>query len=195
MEDLYYITIQKEPTAAVLDALVNIPRPYRLSKDLSLAAEFPEDTYFPMLPNYGMELRDFVNNQSGALVISERVRTFLEIQEDLSNVEFLPVAVLDHKGRPVDEQFYVAHILEHQNCLDGEASGGEVWPFKPDVFASVERLVLKEGCLDPGVILFRLDRYPYPVLVRQSLAERIKAQGFTGIEFNELDGFRHIAIL
>lgn len=195
MEDLYYITIQKEPTAAVLDAVSNFPRPYRLSKDGSLAQDFPKNVQLSMLPNYGMELRDFVNSQSDVLVISERVKEFLEAQDDVENVEMLPVAVLDHKGRVVDEPFYIAHLLNHQDCLNGEASGGEVWPFKPDVFASVERLILKEDCLDPGVALFRLNRYPYPVLVRQSLADRIVAEGFTGITLNELGDFKHLATL
>lgn len=195
MESLQFVTIEKEPTAAVLDAVRNVPRPYRLDDDQPIGEDFPAKAYFPMLPGYGLELKDFVNNQSDVLVVSGRVADFLAAQADVTNVEALPTTILDHKGREVEEPYFIAHLLNHQDCLDEEASEATVWASGDGAIRSVERLVLKEDCLDPEVSIFRLRRYPYPVLVRRDLAERIEAAGFTGVVFKDIADFDHFAIL
>jgi hypothetical protein len=195
MSNFVYILFKQDPSAAVLGGVMNVSKDYELLKDVSRQDGFSTDAFFDMLPDYGLQLRDFMNNGSDLVVVSERVKDFCAEQEDIQDVEFLPVAIVDYKGHSVETPYFIMHLLGFQEAIDEEQSEGDRWASDPESFSRVYELVLNESRIAEDKAIFRLQRYPYPVIVRRDLAERIEAAELTGISFKEIADFDPFAIL
>ena len=174
--------------ACRLKALQGVDDDYELHQGISRAETWPSDSHFEMNEVYPdrLQVEDVVFNRNNVLVISEKLRAFLGA-DDLKNNEVLPVRIINHKGRAVDEPYYVLHQLELQDCIDQAESEVRSNPLDPDTFMSVRKLVIDEGKIDPDLRLFRMARYPALPIFRRDLAEGIQKEGFTGIEFGELE--------
>lgn len=173
--------------ASRLKALQSVEDDYELHQGISRAQMWPSDAHFEMNEAYPdrLQLEDVVFNRNNVLVISEKLRAFLEA-DVLKNNEALPVRLINHKGRTVDEPFFILHQLELQDCIDLAESEVRRNPLDTDSFMSVKKLVIDEGKVDPEVRLFRMARYPALPLFRRDLADDIQESGFTGIEFGEI---------
>jgi len=174
--------------ACRLKALQGVDDDYELHQGISRAETWPSDSHFEMNEVYPdrLQVEDVVFNRNNVLVISEKLRAFLGA-DDLKNNEVLPVRIINHKGRAVDEPYYVLHQLELQDCIDQAESEVRSNPLDPDTFMSVRKLVIDEGKIDPDLRLFRMARYPALPIFWRDLAEGIQKEGFTGIEFGELE--------
>jgi hypothetical protein len=173
--------------ACRLKSLQGVDDDYELHQGLSRAETWPSDGQFEMNEAYPdrLQLEDVVFNRNNVLVISEKLRAFLEVNV-LKNNEALPVRLINHKGRAVDEPYFILHQLELQDCIDEAQSEVRRNPLDPDSFMSVKKLVIDESKIDPEVRLFRMATYPALPLFRRDLADDIQKGGFTGIEFGEI---------
>ena len=174
--------------ACRLKSLQGVDDDYELHQGISRAQMWPTDAFFEMNEAYPdrLQLEDVVFNRNNVLVISEKLRAFLEADDALKNNEALPVRLINHKGRTVDEPFFILHQLELQDCIDQAESEVRRNPLDTDSFMSVRKLVIDEGKIDPEVQLFRMAWYPALPLFRRDLADEIQKSGFTGIEFGEI---------
>jgi hypothetical protein len=191
MSNYLYVSVPNDPSAARLGPVVNMPKEYQLEEDVSLEGELPLDVHFNMMDGYGLQLRDVLNCESNALVISEAVKNFLDGREDVGNAETPRVNIVDHEGKVLDEPYYLLHLRRHQDCIDEEQTEVERWAVDPESFQFVYDLTLNESRIDPDVTLFRLKRYPYPIIIRRDLAERIDATDLTGLTFREIEEYDH----
>lgn len=182
------------PHAAALGPIQEVEDDYELVLGVPRLDGWPSDAHFEMDPDFGLRLDDVVQGSDALLIVSDALRRFLEA-EGVPDVEMLPVTILDHKGRPVPTPYAVVHHVRHPDALDAEASGVTVNPIDPDYVMAVERLVIRPEAVPPEARTFRLARYPFPVLFEAGLAERIEAEGFTGIAFAPLDAFDRYALL
>lgn len=173
--------------ACRLKSLQGVDDDYELHKGISRAENWPSDSHFEMNEAYPdrLQLEDIVSNRNGVLVISEKLRAFLEV-DVLKNNEVLPVHLINHKGRAVKESYFILHQLDLQDCIDQAESVVRGNPLDPDSFMSVRKLVIDERKIDPEVRVLRMARYPMLPIFRRELAEEIQKAGFTGIDFGEI---------
>ena len=142
-------------------------------------ADFPNDTL----------LTDCLKNSSGELVVSAGVVAHLQ-GSGVQKVEYLPVHIFDHRGRPVDDSYAIAHPVQPVNCLDLDACKPRWNATIPGQIRRVQKLVLDPARIDPARQLFRCAAYTDPKIVHRSLGEGLRAAGFTGCDFIELEVFR-----
>jgi hypothetical protein len=112
------------------------------------------------------------------------VRKFLE-SRDLKNVEYLPVKILDHKGKVASEDYVIVHPIKPQDCLDLEKSEPEYNLINEDKIDEVKRMVIDEERLDPEILLFRIKDYSKDVIIRRELAKELHDQGYGGLGFKK----------
>jgi hypothetical protein len=186
--DYVFGTVQRGPKSCVLTTLQGIEDDYELHRGISRINGFPEDAYFRMDDDFprNLQLEDFLLNQNALLVISDQLKIFLEAQK-LKNNEFLPVHIVNHKGRKVKEPYYIFHQVELQDCIDVSNSDIILNAINPETFSFVYKLIIDKTQIDPEVAVFRMKRYAELPIFRRDLAERIQSEGFTGIRFGEIE--------
>jgi hypothetical protein len=179
-----------EGNSCTLTSLQGYEDAWRLHDGLPLAGEFPEDAFFPMDANFPERIRlsDCLDNLNQSVVVSRRLRDYL-IGLDLSGVEYLPVKIVNHKGRISSTEYSVVNPSFSVDCLDVGASGVTYNPIVKTDVMDMDQFVLDESKIDPELRMFRVRNVPGPILVRRDLAEEIDAQGFTAILWMELEDY------
>jgi len=178
--------------ACQLKSLMDFERDFELFDGISRASDSSADAYFEMDDDFPDDIRteDFIVDLTSLLVVSERTRQALEAT-GLKNNEFLPVTIINHKGRKEKGPFYVLHQVELQDCIDFEKTVCKRNALDPDLLSSISQLVLDERRIDPTVSLFRLKYFPYAPMFREDLVEKIRSAGLTGIKFTEPSRFKY----
>ncbi len=164
---------------------------WKLVEGVSVADEFPGDAAYRMnkdLPN-DMGLEDAVHNLNSQLVVSERLRAFLESRGDLK-IEFLPVRLINHKGREVREPYAIANILRHVDAVDKEATIHEWNSLDDTAMIGIKNLTVNPASVPDDALLFRLVHVTDVIGVRSDLAEALREAGFTGLDFPDFSAYK-----
>ncbi|MEP1446870.1 MAG: DUF1629 domain-containing protein [Paraglaciecola sp.] len=178
------------PNACSLYHFEGFDKSYLLHEGIELANKFPDDVYFDMHPDrpHDTLLVDSLFNTDKERVISESLKKFL-VAKKSPNLEFLPVKIMDHKGKFIEDKYFIMNVLDHQNCLDYDASEAEISLINDKTIDSVEQIVLLDEKVNDNFDIFRICDFPSATLVSESLAKELEDNGFTGIEFLPLDEF------
>lgn len=152
----------------------------------SFAHRFPEDATYRLIPDSNGLLPDNLSNSDGQVVISLRLKQFLDEQK-ATNVEFLPVRVAGAGGKTL-ATYFIAHPVRLQLTAWDSAASECTW--KDRRVVKIERLVIDARRLQRPGSLFRVHIVDRPVFVARALAERISAAAFTGLRFVEIDDYR-----
>lgn len=166
---------------------------WRIMEGMSRIGDFPEDAVFRMNPEfpYGIALKDSVKNTSSMIVVSPPLKEFLEKRE-VNAVEYLPVGLLNHKGRPAQGgKYFIVNLLDPVDCLDLDRCDAKYSNITPEDIRRVKSLVLDEAKVDTERQLFS-PKGLFAPLARRDLAEAIDAAGFTGIRWVELKDIRNL---
>jgi hypothetical protein len=123
-------------------------------------------------------------------VVSGRLKEQIAAADSAGQIEFLPVTILNHKGRVASEDYFFLNPVGSVDCIDIEKSGVEWNDIDDTVISSFEQLVLKEDAVPPGVALFRPLHGTKTILVSRSLADRLETDGLTGLYFVEPDEYQ-----
>jgi hypothetical protein len=168
-----------------LSLLENVEEIYDLYNGQELEA-WQAEALFKMDNNHpkGVKLIDNVSNLGDLIVVSKPLRDFLGTM-DVGFTQFLPVSIIDHKGRIASRDYFVVNPNRVIDCIDLDLSVVEWNDIDPELIADWETLVLDENRIPEGLSIFRLKFSPRKVLIYRSLAESIATQGFTGIRFVE----------
>lgn len=179
--------------SCVLGAMRGFDEIYDLKSGKSFAGVFPEDVEFEMSPDFPRNtvLTDNLMNEEGVVVCSAALKQFLEAR-GTACIEYLPVAIRNHKNRIASKDYFIITPLEPIDCLDETASGAEENLILPGEFDSVQRLVLMEEKIDPTREIFRIARFPNVTVVRRGLALQLSEQKFTGVRWVELGDFPEV---
>lgn len=171
------------PGCCTLADIENVERVYALNSGVSLSADFPRDALFRMDPDHprAVKLPEQIPNLDRLLVVSGAIKDFLE-GENLDNVEFLQVAIWNHKGRVASEDYWIVNTLTVVDCVDKEASDIKWNALDADKIASCESLVLHEEQIDSELRILRPKHLTDVVLVRRDLAEALTIHGFSGVD-------------
>jgi len=171
--------------------LEGVERPWEISKGVPRAHDFAPGAQFRMDKQFKKQvtLSDNIANSEGMAVISAPLRKFLEEQE-LTQVEYLDVALVDHKGKAVKEKYFILHPTVVVDCIDTQNSNVTWNAIDPDMISSIGNLVFKPNSIDPGLAIFRPKHKERRLFVRRDLADAIKAKAFTGVMFIEPSKFK-----
>lgn len=178
------------PNGMELDELVGVDDEWELSEGVSRVKGFPTDAKFKADPDmqHNIRLVDNLYNTDELIVVSDLLKVFLEDRQ-IVKVEYLPISIINHKGRVASKEYWIVHPIEPVNCLDLKASGATTSAMDPEQVSFVKKLVLDEDELDESRELFRPKHFSSVTLVHRELASAIDSQGFEGVRWLELDEF------
>ena len=173
-----------------LAPILNVERAAYLLEGVPLLAGWPENACYEMDRAYKTRTRltDSLIGRNFGVVISERLRDFL-LAHEVDGIEFLPVAVVDHKGKTVEEKYYLVNNIDQQDAFDQTQSVYERNTIDENQIDTVAKLVLDYAKIKPTAQLFRLKHFKRMMLVREDLAAKLTASGMTGFSFMTLERF------
>ena len=183
-------TYQPVGNVCMLDGIENVPQWLDLMRGVPFKGAFPTAAQYQMSNDHKKRtgLNDDLPNTDCLKVCSARLVELLE-KKHLENVEYLPVRILNHKGKLASKDYFIVHPIIPQDALDSDASEPSFNDINPEEIDSVERLVLDKKRLDPKLRLFRLKALFQPVLIDQKLIDEIKAAGFVGSYAQSLERY------
>ncbi len=178
--------------ACVLSAVNGFPESDLLARGVPLEKRFPTGVTVHMDPEHpeAIELRDFIPLDDNP-VCSKRMADFLRAQ-NLSRLELLPVAVVNHKGKIASDEYFILNPTCAQKCIDPVASKARRSSVDPTMYLTIRQLVMDPEKLTPpdsSIKILRPDEYFAPVLVERGLAKQLADEGFTGSMFTPIDEY------
>lgn len=189
MDPFPYVVWQPDPPefACRLRRLEGFDDDDELADGVPWADRFPEDVRLSMNPDapYDSLLTDTLYNLYGFIIVSARERNYIE-EKEIALIEFLPVGILDHKKKRVQQSYSILHPVQPVDCIDFDGSE-IVWSgIVPDLVDEFTSLRLDESRIDPDRSIFRLKHLRNVIVVRRHLADALDAAGFTGNGWVEL---------
>ena len=191
MSDRYAIWDYKsEPHAAVLKRLTGLDDEFRLQEGTRLQKGFPDDVAYHMHPDFpnDIALVDNMLNLENVLVASARLTAAIKKRKP-ARVEYLPLAIIDHKKRKASKDYFIIHPVDPVDCIDRERSVYKEDDIIPGGIDSFKRLVLDESRIPPDRQLFKLQGFWDITLVRRDLADTLDAENFTGLTWQRIQDY------
>lgn len=185
--DTTYLTIHRntDRKTAYIDTAElskSVSNDWQLTEGVPLRGLVRESATLRLAPGRGDMLCDFVPNLSMALILSEAAVELLRAEGVVGDgvIEYLPITLLDKRGRPAPARYYLVNPLLKVACMDTQTSEFLKSP-AGDKVLNVERLVLKQEQIPPEAKLFRLGECTEVVVIRSDLVQRIQGAGLTGL--------------
>ncbi len=188
----YLVWDHKTPDGCcVLEHILNVTRKKAMKRGQSVIESFPGDACFNMDPDFPRNIRlaDNIGNHSSMAVISKQLMEFIKSKNPIS-VEFLPVSIINHKGRVESNEYYIIHPLVVQDCIDLEKTDIDWSALNPELISFWDgEMVLDTERMDDSLLFFRLKYEPSMIFVRRDLATTLYDEGFTGLYLDELRNY------
>ncbi|GAC19410.1 imm11 family protein [Paraglaciecola arctica] len=192
MNDRFTIWNFKDvPNAYVPKKLLNIKKKLALRTGVSFVDDMPNNLQFSADPDYPNDLLmlDSFGNTQSVIPISPKLKTYLE-SKDIPNLEFIPVDMLDHKSRVI-EQYFLLHSTEVIDAIDKTQTELEVDDLNAEMYDTVENLILLDESIPADIQIFRVKGLYDVTCVSKTLAKEIDDNGFTGIEWEETSEYSY----
>lgn len=164
-----------------------------LSGSHPIATEFPEDVALHMHKDFvdDLLLTDNVLNLDRLIIASARLKSALEAQQ-ISHVEYLPVRIIDHRGRVASKDYFIVHPINHVARIDEQASDFKMSMIKKDRIQSFKRLVLDKSSIPDDRKIFNLHNFTKATFVRRDLANALSADNFSGLGWSEIADYSNL---
>ena len=181
---------QVVPHCFVLDELEGVDLDVELRMGRPCANAFPSKAVYTVDPEFpnNIGLADAFYNSNRLALASENLKDFVAAWNP-SDVEYLPVTLLNHKSRPAGK-YFILHPVNPVDALKPKESGAKWSKENNQRIEKVSKLVLDENKIDRSRLLFKLKYFYKCVLIRRDLAEAITAKGFTGLQWTECAKYR-----
>ena len=173
--------------ACVLEVIENVADAFELSRGISRVTDFPDDALIRMDRNFPKQIKlaDQLDNDSGLTIVSTKIADAIKALS-LTDVELLPISILDHKGSDVDQHYFIVNPCTVLDCIDKEASSLMWNPLDENLIAGVLGLVLQEG-FESDSMIFRPKHFPQRIMVREDFVKKIEAIDASGVRFVPID--------
>jgi hypothetical protein len=190
LKDKYVVWKAKYvPNSFVLDKMSFVEDTWEIVEGIPRSQSFPSGVTHTVSQEYpnDMLLVDVFRSPHRMILISPALKDFFE-KKNVKQVEYLPVAILNHKGKPADD-YFILHPIHPVECLNIKESEAK-WDYMDDTtIGPIKQIIIDETQVDPELQIFKI-KYLYDIIiVRRDLAEAIDALGATGIEWIELHDF------
>ena len=173
----------------------NSPKGWKFSKGQSLLPEFPKGAAVQFSDNFpdARKVFDFQTNTLQAFIISPRVRKLLESLE-ITNAEYLPVDIKDHKGQVVGKGHAILNLLGAEDAIDLEKSVYRMDSIDKEQIDRIKQLAVNHQALGPNAKMFRCSKKLRLVLIREDVLEAFKKEGLTGFKVYAAEGWKGLAL-
>lgn len=156
---------------------------WRVSKGIRMDHRHPPDVVLTMGREHpGLAIPDLVNNTLGLCVVSSRLKDLLE-RESRAQIEFLPISIMNHKGRIAASDYFLANVLDHHDCIDLSRSDVDQNNPKPGMLSGLHRLFVLEEKIPVEARFFRLKPMPEAIIIRDDLRALLDAAAITGVKY------------
>jgi hypothetical protein len=162
-----------------------VTKSFQINQGISRLEGWSPDALAEMDPDWPKDigLADSMHCM-GFLVVSAKAKDFFA-GESVGKIEFLPIKIINHKGRVASDSYFVVNPLDIVDCIDREASVVEINPVRKAI-GGCEQLVLKEEAVPPELKIFRLKDWLGVVVIRRELAVKAeKEAGLKNLKFYE----------
>lgn len=168
-----------------LKGLTGVPKSFQIDNGISRLQGWPTEAAAAMDPDFPKDLA-LADSLYGAnfLVISGKAKQLIE-QETTDKIEFLPMKIINHKGRVASQDYLVVNPLDIVDCIDKDASSVEFNPINKDMISGCAQLVLKENVIPKELKIFRTQFWRGRILIRRELARKMEEAGLTCMNFIE----------
>ena len=186
-----YWVLKTDYTSAVIEKLPpDGPEAFELDEGEPAAALFPPESTVRFSEDFPKRRKvlDFMSNTFGCHIVSAKVKRILEAQ-GAKNCEFIPLTILDHKGKVASKEHFLLQVLGHVEAVDMERSQVVMNSILKDRIGNFEHLVLKREAIPPDAVIFRLSRKRDEFLVNQATYEALTKEGVTGLKCFKADGW------
>ncbi|MBZ4417578.1 imm11 family protein [Myxococcus sp. RHSTA-1-4] len=171
------------------------PTDWKFDKGISLAREFPMGGEVSFSDNYpdDRNLYDFQPNLMSDLLVSGRARKLIESLE-VTNAEWLPVVVKDHKGNVVGKDYAFLNLQGAEDAIDMERSVYRMDPIEKDQIGRIKKLALKPATINPQAKIFRCTMERRLILIREDVHAAFVQAGLTGFKVYDAEGWNGLEL-
>ena len=171
----------------------DVERIWELDRGISRINGFPSDTFCEMNPDFpkNIQLADYLYG-ANIPVIYSKLKEFLEKEVVINTIEYLPVRIINHKGRVASEDYFILNPLDVCDCIDLDRSG-VVWNrIRAKFISGCKGLVLRHEAIPMDYKLFRLKYWEHNIIVSADLVDTLTAAELTGLRFLNVTGYTGI---
>lgn len=174
---------------AKLGGLRGVEDSFEIDDGVSRANGWPDDASFEMSKMFPKDLGLADSMSSDELMVTSlALKEAVAIEGD--TIEWLPVKLINHKGRMAPEQYFVMNPLRVVDCVDAKASNARYNPINEQYIDECDRLVLREDAIPEGLDVLRIQFIAGGILIRKSLAEKLTKANLTGLRFTEPSSYK-----
>jgi hypothetical protein len=179
----FHISADYSEKGAVFGPLENFEEDFLLDDGAPLSDRFSKDAAFRMKKEFPDQVAvyDFLHNSAKVLLVSEAARGFFE-DAKLAHVEYLKVALINHKGRKVKEPYFIVHSFPRVDCVDPKKTKHRLNMIDKEAWIDVSDVTLVPSKIKPDFQLFMATHVPWLRLIRDDLAAKLqktKLRGYT----------------
>ncbi|MFP2907954.1 imm11 family protein [Pyxidicoccus sp. 3LFB2] len=196
MADTDYWVLKTDYTSAVIQNLPpDGPEAHTLDRGEPAAALFPPEPTVRFSEDYPKRRKvcDFMSTIFSSHIVSAKVKHILEAQ-GAKNCEFIPLTLLDHKGKVASKEHFLLQVLGHVEAVDMERSNVVMNSILKDRIGNFKHMVLDRKAIPPDAVIFRLSRKRDEFLVNQATYEALTKEGVTGLKCFKADGWNGLDI-
>jgi hypothetical protein len=160
---------------------------YRLLMDgVRVSDKWPTTVVLRMDPDHPKDIKLADNVHAGGnLIVSSRLKGELASLVGSSSVEFLPISIMNHKGRVASKDYFLVNPVDTIDCIDTKASEVKWNKINPNMISRCKKLVLDEKSIPASATMFRPKFWSYLILIKRSVAASLVECAMTGLSFIE----------
>jgi hypothetical protein len=181
-----------EEGLCVVKPPVGMEKGYEVERGISRLEGWPAGVECRMDSEYPKDI-ELSDNLYGAGVptVSAKLKEYL-IAEEVDNVEFLPVTILNHKERVASRDYFIMNPLSIIECIDLQKSTVKWNRIDKELISSCKQLVLDDKAIPDNCKIFRAKCLPIRIIVRGHFVKALGTVGFKGLCFT--DTLKYIGI-
>lgn len=166
------------------------PADWKFHEGITLAKDFPMGGEVSFSKNYpeNRNLYDFQPNIMSNLLVSGRARKLIE-SLSVTNAEWLPVTIKEHKGTVVGPDYAFLNLLGAEDAIDMERSEYVMDSLEKDQIGHIDKLALQTTAISPDAKLFRCTKERRLILIREDVHAAFEQAGLTGFKVYEAEGW------
>ncbi len=149
----------------------------KLGSDWSANARLIMDPDFP-----GLKLSSVLGNSCAFIVAHRDVGAVMG--EFFPDIEFLPVAIINHRKKAVSSDYVIVNVLGTVDCLDETASKVKRSP--KGNFAGMGAPIIDARRVPTNSHLFRFSQSPADLIISFDLGKALAAKKFTNLVLDEV---------
>ena len=161
----------------------------RMARGKAIASEWPEErpTIMPSESTPAIKLTSLIPNAASYLIVRTDLRDLIEAHCQGAEIEYLPVALLDHQNRVQSLDYCFVNPIGARDCLDLTRSKITYSKSEPGAVVGIDKLVIDPAKVVDAPNLFRIKEDPGEYVAKEPLARAFAAQPFTNIYLQEIE--------